>query len=221
MRFRIDLKIFLFMILFYFTQQIEVYAMIMFFAIIHELGHLFVGLLLGLKPDKMEIMPYGVTISFKFLPKDYNTKIKKGNQLAVKKIFVALAGPMTNFIIILIMSQIHIGIAFFNTTTIMYANLLLMVFNLLPVYPLDGGRVMKGVLHIVFGKQKAEKYNNRISFITLMAITFIASIVIYRVENIAIFLIVLVLWGIFIREDRRYERRNKIYNLVQKSIEIK
>lgn len=40
MRFRIDLKIFLFIILFYCTKQIEVYAMIMFFAILHEMGHL-------------------------------------------------------------------------------------------------------------------------------------------------------------------------------------
>lgn len=40
MRFRIDLKIFLFIILFYLTKQIETYAMVMFFAILHELGHL-------------------------------------------------------------------------------------------------------------------------------------------------------------------------------------
>ena len=76
MRFRIDLKIFLFMILFYFTKQIEIYAMIMFFAIFHELGHLLAGLLLGMKPDKMEIMPYGIAVSFKLTPRDYNKKIK-------------------------------------------------------------------------------------------------------------------------------------------------
>ena len=40
MRFRIDLKIFAFFILFYFTRQIEIYSMIMLFCIIHELGHL-------------------------------------------------------------------------------------------------------------------------------------------------------------------------------------
>ena len=40
MRFRIDLKIFVFLILFYLTKQIEIYAMVMFFCIIHELGHL-------------------------------------------------------------------------------------------------------------------------------------------------------------------------------------
>lgn len=91
MRFRIDLKIFLFIILFYITKQIEVYGMIMLFAIIHELGHLLVGLILGMKPEKLEIMPYGVAISFKLQPKDYNRKIKKGNQLELKKIIVAAA----------------------------------------------------------------------------------------------------------------------------------
>lgn len=58
MRFRMDLKIFFFLALFYLTKQIEIYAMVMFFAIIHELGHLVAGLLLGMKPEKLEIMPY-------------------------------------------------------------------------------------------------------------------------------------------------------------------
>ena len=41
MRFRIDLQIFLFLILFYLTKQIEKYMlMIMVFALSHELGHL-------------------------------------------------------------------------------------------------------------------------------------------------------------------------------------
>ncbi|MCI8470507.1 MAG: hypothetical protein HFJ35_03305 [Clostridia bacterium] len=214
MRFRIDLKIFLFVILFYFTKQVEVYGMIMFFAILHELGHLLAGLLLGMKPEKMEIMPYGVSISFKVMPKDYNQKIKCGNQLELKKILVALAGPITNLMIILVVWQMKINI--FGAFMILYANLLLLLFNLLPIYPLDGGRMIKGILHILFGKMKAEKYTNRISFITLMIVTFIASIVIYQVENIAIFLIVLVLWGIFIKEERRYEKRNKIYHLLEK-----
>lgn len=219
MRFRIDLKIFLFIILFYFSKQIEVYAMIMFFAILHEFGHLLAGLLLGMKPEKMEIMPYGVAISFKITQKDYNKKIKNGNLLEIKKIIVALAGPMTNLFILLIATQLKINI--FEGLMVLYANLLLILFNLLPIYPLDGGRIVRGILHIFFGKRKAEKYTNRISFITLMLITLIASIVIYQVENIAIFLIVIVLWGIFIKEDRIYEKRNKIYKLAEKSIEIK
>ncbi len=214
MRFRIDLKIFVFIILFYFTKQIEIYAMIMFFAIFHELGHLLAGLLLGMKPDKMEIMPYGIAISFRLTPKDYNKKIKCGNQLELKKIVVALAGPMTNVIMIWIF--LHMNIDLVTSLMVIYSNLLLILFNLLPIYPLDGGRVVKGILHIIFGKIKAEKYTNAVSFVVLMIVTFIASIVIYQFENIAIFLAVLILWGIFIREDKIYERKNKIYQLLQK-----
>ena len=110
MRFRIDLKIFVFLILFYFTKQIETYAMIMIFAIIHEFGHLLAGLMLGMKPAKMEIEPYGVSISFKLTPMDYNKKIKKGNLLELKKIFVAIAGPITNLLIIIMCFYMKIEI---------------------------------------------------------------------------------------------------------------
>ena len=74
MRFRIDLKIFVFLIIFYFTKQIEIYAMIMFFALIHELGHLLAGLLLGMKPEKIELMPFGVSISFKIKVEEYKKR---------------------------------------------------------------------------------------------------------------------------------------------------
>ena len=50
MRFRIDLKIFAFIILFVITRQIEIYSLIMGFAIIHELTHMLVGIILGFKP---------------------------------------------------------------------------------------------------------------------------------------------------------------------------
>ncbi len=219
MRFRIDLKIFLFLILFYVTKQIEIYTMIMFFAIIHELGHMVVGLLMGMKPEKLEIMAYGVSVSFKLMPKDYNRKIKRGNQLELKKILVALAGPITNFMIIAIVLQMNMNLV--STLMILYSNLVLILFNLLPIYPLDGGRLIKGILHIFLGKMKAEKYTNYISFVTLMIVTFVSSIAIYQLQNIAIFLIVLMLWVIFIREDRVYEKRNKMYHLIEKSIEIK
>lgn len=214
MRFRIDLKIFLFIVLFYLTKQIEIYAMIMFFAILHELGHLLAGVLLGMKPEKIEIMPYGVSISFQLTSQDYNQKIKYGNLLELKKIIVALAGPLTNLIIILVV--LHLNYNVFDSLMILYSNLLLILFNLLPIYPLDGGRVIKGIFYILWGKRKSEKYINQLSFVSLIILTFLASIAIYQVENIAIFLMVIVLWVIFIREDRIYEKRNQMYRLIEK-----
>lgn len=218
MRFKIDLKIFLFLILFYFTKQIETYVMIIIFAIIHELGHLIAGLAMGMRPEKMELKPYGVSISFKLTPKDYNQKIIRGNLLEVKKIFVALAGPLTNLLIIFI--AINIEVDLFSNLMIIYANLLLILFNLLPIYPLDGGRILKGILHIFFGKRNSEKYINTLSFLILILVTFIASIGVFYMENISIFLITIFLWMLYLKEDIVYRKKNKIYDLIEKTIEI-
>jgi len=209
MRFRIDLKIFIFLILFYFTKQIEPYAYIMIFALIHELGHLIAGLLLGMKPEKIEIMPFGVSISFKIQVEEYNRKIKKGNILELKKIIVAIAGPITNFIIILLLDKLNIKIE--KGIIIIYTNLLIAIFNLLPIYPLDGGRILKGILHINFGKIKSERYINLISKITLIVITAITSILILYLKNISIFIINMYLLYLVIIGDIKLKKREDIY----------
>lgn len=218
MRFRIDLKIFIFLIIFYFTKQIEIYAMIMLFALIHELGHLLAGILMGMKPEKIELMPFGVSISFKIKVEGYNKKIKKGNMLEIKKILVALAGPLTNFIIIIIASNINIDL--FKALIVIYTNFLIMIFNLLPIYPLDGGRILKGILHINFGIQKSEFYTNIISKITVTIITILSSVLILYIHNIAIALIDMYLWYLVIKEDIIYKKREKILeNINKKTLE--
>ena len=91
MQIKINLKIFIFIIIFLITNQIKIYAYLMLFAFIHELGHLYMGLLLGLKPKSLKIMPFGVSILFE----TYKTK----KQTQTKKMFIAIAGPVVNIII--------------------------------------------------------------------------------------------------------------------------
>ena len=213
MVFRIDLKIFLLLILFYITKQIEFYAIIMFFAIIHEFGHLLTGLTLGMKPEKIELKLFGLSVSFKISIDEYNKKIKKANMLEVKKIIIALAGPITNLLIILLANFIHINDE--QKSMLIYSNLLLILINMLPIFPLDGGRVLKGLLHVILGKNKAERYSNKISFITLILLTILASILILYIKNIAIFLIIVVLFAIHIRETQIYKNRQKIMQIIE------
>ena len=97
MHIRVNLKIFLFIAIFYFTKQIEIYGVLMLFAFLHEIGHLLCGIFLGLKPKELKIMPLGLCVSFQVTPDEYNEKIQKGNKIVLKKLAIAIAGPITNF----------------------------------------------------------------------------------------------------------------------------
>ena len=51
----------------------------MLLALIHELGHVIAGIILGFKPESISIIPTGFSVKFKSDCKNYNKKIKNGN----------------------------------------------------------------------------------------------------------------------------------------------
>ena len=215
MRVRIDLKIIIFLLLFCFTKQIDIYLTIMFFCVIHELGHIIVGLLLKMKPERLELMPYGLTVSFKVNIDDLNKKIKKGTLLELKKIIVAFSGPLISLALAIIF--LYIDPIYITKQDAVYSNILILLFNLLPLYPLDGGRILKSLLHIEFGSQEAKKIINIISNIVIIMLTIVASITVYYFKNIAIFLICIFLWIITIQENIKFKNETKIYEMIKNS----
>lgn len=209
MNIKINLKVFLFAIIFYFTKQIHIYALLMLFAFCHEMGHLICGVLMGLKPKSLKIMPMGLSIEFEI----YSKNIK--DKLQLKKIWIALAGPITNIIIILITIIFNKNIETILYGEIIYSNILIAIFNLLPIYPLDGGRILKEVIHIIKGRKKAIELTNYISNVSMVILTFVSSIAIYYYKNMAILFIIAYLWGMIFIENKRYNLKKRIYKIIE------
>lgn len=210
MSIKINLNVFLFVPLFILTNQIELYALVMLFALIHELGHLLCGVILDFEVENFEIMPLGFSVEFKPNVKDYNKKIMKSNILTVKKLCINLAGPMANFIIIIV------SYLFKLQDIIIFSNLIILIINMIPIYPLDGGRVLKNVLKLLFGNQKALKCTNTISNVAVIMLTIISSIGIYYYKNIAILFAIIFVWLLILKENKKFNTYNKIYKAIDK-----
>ena len=224
MSIKIDLKIFLFVFLFLITSQIEMYILLMIFAIIHELGHVIAGLILKFKPEEIRLTPVGLQVSFSIYSIEYNEKVNRARVLNIKKAIIALAGPMINLFIssiVILFGMFYKEIQYtYIYQVVIYANLLIALFNLIPIYPMDGGRILKEVLHIIFGKKKAYKVTYIISKTVLILLTMLSSIAILYIHNIAILIIIAYLWYLEIVEIRRYNRRRNIEKLIS-SVENK
>lgn len=205
MQIKINIQIFLFIILFILTKQIENYAIIMIFAFIHELGHMVAGLVLKLKPKELKLMPFGIAVIFE----DYGYK----KLLEIKKILIAIAGPATNIIISIVTLFLNINLEL--KEMIMYSNILIALFNLMPLYPLDGGRIIKGILKIKYDIEKSECIVNKLSNIMIVFLTAVSSIAILYLKNIALLFVIMYLWVIIINENKRYSIKKTMYSVLK------
>lgn len=104
---------------------------------LHEIGHACVAKKLGYQLDKVWILPFGACISFEEFSFNPDDEVK-----------IAFAGPVVNIILIVltmtlwwVFPQVYV-----YTYSFALANFSIALFNLLPAYPLDGGRILTGIL---------------------------------------------------------------------------
>lgn len=201
MRIEIDLRIILLIVLFILTSQIQIYTIFIIFIFLHELAHILVGLCLGLKVRNIRVNLLGVSAEM------YDFKAKK----AYKKIITYLAGPLFNLACAIIFSKVNINENL--KINIVYTNVVLFILNLLPIVPLDGGKILKEIIKKFAGGKNASIIMLGISKTLLICLTFFYAILILKIKNIAILLLLIYLWYLFIIEERKVKILKRAYEL--------
>lgn len=118
------------------------------FGILHEIAHSLVGKRLGYKLNIITMMPYGASLS------GNNSPLKP-----IDEIEIALAGPLFNmFMVVLAIFLKHIGLNCYEILDMIASvNMSYLIFNLLPVFPLDGGRILLAILSIKLKRKTSMK----------------------------------------------------------------
>ena len=110
--------------------------------VLHELSHSYIAKRYGIKIQRIVLLPIGGVSEMEEIPKDPAQELR-----------IALAGPVANLIIAVIsffiliifrnsLSTVLIGALYY----FIVVNLLLGLFNLLPAFPMDGGRILRAYL---------------------------------------------------------------------------
>ena len=194
MKLRIDLKIIVVILIFLFTGQLKTYCIIMFFCFLHEFGHIITAKLFKMQIEKIEILPCGFSASF------FSYNLSGVHKVfSMQELLVALAGPIVSLILALSFQYIDdTNFTILTKQEIVYSNILILIFNLLPLYPLDGGRILKNILNIKLRGNNTDNIINKVSSVTIILLTIVSSIAVYYFKNIAIFLVCIFLWNIIL-----------------------
>lgn len=105
--------------------------------LLHEFGHVYAAYTCGIKTSQVIAFPIGAGAFLERLP-----------VFPLDELKIALAGPAVNFVLASVAMLVAL---IFPSLTLMLTfltavNIVLGIFNLIPAYPMDGGRVLRSAL---------------------------------------------------------------------------
>lgn len=125
--------------------------------VLHEFGHILTARRYGIVSPEVTLLPIGGVADMNKMPdKPY------------QELLIALAGPLVN---VVIAALLLLGLGAFEPAALTQvddpainlvqrlaaANLFLAIFNMVPAFPMDGGRVLRAVLAMWLGQAKATR----------------------------------------------------------------
>lgn len=156
---------------------------------LHELGHAFSGRWFGVQTQDITMMPIGGLARMGTPP------------TPMAELVIAACGPLVNVVIAMILGIGFAVKANFGgpfeidkmglVEQLLIANIGLVVFNLLPVYPMDGGRIVRAILKFFVPSEKAVYWTARLGQI-LAAAFFLYGLFFYSWQMAFIFAIMFV-----------------------------
>lgn len=151
--------LFIFVIYFIYGYILEIIIMMMSI-LIHEFSHITIARLYGVEINEVEMFPFGGIARYK------NIRLTSPKE----EILICIAGPLSNLIIILffiLLKNFQFNICIVNY--IVEVNTLIFILNILPIFPLDGGKILRSILSLYIGYKSA---TIKLAYITYFICTF-------------------------------------------------
>lgn len=162
---------------------LSILLMLFSIVILHEFGHILMARRYGIPCSGVVLLPIGGIAGLNDVPPEH-------------EFMITLAGPLVNVVLAVLAFIPYVllcSIGHISEFLVMYVifNVILFIFNMLPVYPMDGGRIMRSTLHRFTTHKNATWWAVRIGQVTaclmIVASFFLTSPMIGGIMGLMIF----------------------------------